>query len=254
MFCSVFLVRREARRAAFPKINYFMRYEKMSKYTDMVVCDLRNIKTVEQAKAIEEISDVVLLLLPKDGDPELLAAIAAIPKSDVVSEIAVSADAEVRMINGIGEINDATAGNGESIFVVNGITILSGITKCAKISLIVNGIAFVNDNIADKIELNVISQNGLVFHSRFDDYKLFNNQCELDADFLSFLKPNTALIAGNKIKVMPDVTVDMLRDSNVQFIAGNSISCPKAVAGYVKANSTVGNKVEVDGEESGEDD
>ena len=46
----------------------------------MAVCDLRAIKTVEAAKAIDLIESVALLILPKDADPELKTAILSIPK------------------------------------------------------------------------------------------------------------------------------------------------------------------------------
>lgn len=49
----------------------------------MAVCDLRAIKTVEAAKAIDSIESVALLILPKDADQELKTALLAIPKKSI---------------------------------------------------------------------------------------------------------------------------------------------------------------------------
>lgn len=223
------------------------------KYSDMLICDLRNIKSVEAAKEIEEINDVLLLLTPKNADSELMNAFAAIPKKDILMEYAVDMDAEVKTVNGSTEINDSLAGNDkETILIVNGMAILTKLSADKKLSLIVNGMLLINDNYADNV--NVISVNGSTIHAKFDEYRFFGNKFTLDADMLAYIKSGTALVAGNKMKIKPDVTVDMLRDNAIILVAGNKIECSKTIAGYVKATAYVGNKVEVyDGDDEDDD-
>jgi len=55
----------------------------MGEYVGMKVCDLRFIHTVEEAKGIEEIVDVELLVLPNDAPEDVARALAAIPKIEV---------------------------------------------------------------------------------------------------------------------------------------------------------------------------
>jgi len=45
------------------------------------------------------------------------------------------------------------------------------------------------------------------------------------------------------VDIDDDVTEQMLSDKKITFAAGNEVKCGKNILGYVKVNSTVGNKI-----------
>ena len=55
----------------------------MANYVSMSVCDLRSVRTVEDARKISSIVDVRLLVLPNDVPEEVSAALTGIPKTSV---------------------------------------------------------------------------------------------------------------------------------------------------------------------------
>lgn len=227
----------------------------MGKISDMVMCDLRYITTVEQARSIEEISDIVMLILPKDAPNEVMSAIAAIEKHDIVTEIQISKDALISTINGTTEINDSFFGSAsESVLIINGIGIISQLKKQCSGTVILNGMMIINDNIKDLINFNFASLNGRVIYAEFDAYKFYANKFIIDADYLKYAKHKTALIAGNKIIVANDVTVEMLQMCELQLIAGNKVVCRRELAGYIKTIATAGNKIEISEAEEDDDD
>jgi hypothetical protein len=222
----------------------------MGKISDMVICDLRYISSVEQAQAIEKISDIVMLILPKDAPVEVMSAIAAIPKNDIVTEICVSRDAKISTINGSTEINDAYFSNThESLLVINGMGIITRIKNPCSGTVILNGMMIINENLKDMLNLDFATVNGHIIYAKFDEYKFYGNDFIIDADFLKYVKRNTALIAGNNLNIADDVTVEMLQESGIQPIAGNNVTCRRKIAGYVKSVATAGNNIEISEDE-----
>lgn len=49
--------------------------------------------------------------------------------------------------------------------------------------------------------------------------------------------------AGNNVDIDNNMTEQMLSDKKITFAAGNEVKCGKNILGYVKVNSTVGNKI-----------
>lgn len=221
----------------------------MGKISDMVMCDLRYITTPEQAQAIEEISDIVLLILPKDAPAEVMGAIAAIPKNDIVTEISVSKNARISSINGCTEISESFfSGSDDNFLIINGIGIITQVNNPCSGTIILNGMLVINETVKDLIKLNFASLNGIVMYDKIDAYKFFSNEFNVDADFLKYVKNNTTLIAGNQLKIADDVTIDMMQDKGIKFIAGNKVVCRREIAGFIKSVATVGNQVEISDE------
>lgn len=73
--------------------------------------------------------------------------------------------------------------------------------------------------------------------------KKYPDEIVIDAEFVSYLNPNTAVVVGNKIILEPDVTVPILQDKKVTLIAGNMVIFHKDILSYIKANAIAGNKV-----------
>ena len=93
----------------------------MSVYRQMAILDLRHI-TVEAAKQIEKITQVAMLILPKDGSAELLEAIAAIPTEEVAYTISLLQDEELTAVNGTIQIDDSFfKPHGKTFLLCNGV-------------------------------------------------------------------------------------------------------------------------------------
>lgn len=216
------------------------------KMENLPVCDLRNIKTAEAARNIEEIVNCALVIMPQDGDDELLTALASIPQKNVASTVALPTEATVSMRNGVA---DLTAGmmnsNTETYYLINGITVVEPIPTDKKGTLVANGVIVLHEKnrIESGLKLGMI--NGITAYADFENTVIQDGTFEIDADFLKYVKPKTLVIAGDSIEIADDVTVELLAEKISFLIAGDSIICPKAVAGYVRANSVCGDGVEV---------
>ncbi len=218
----------------------------MSIYSDMVVCDLRHIVTVEQARAIESINDIAILLLPKDSTNEVAAAIAEIERSDIALELHVNENAEICTINGNADIGDISFNEkNEYILIINGFAVLSNIKYNCKISICLNGTLIINEKFLKNNDSNFtfLSINGFLRKASFDDYKYFKGSIEIDADMIKYLPENFTIISMNEIIIDENVTIDILEKSGIKFISQNNIKCKKNISGYIKAFSIVGNNV-----------
>ena len=73
--------------------------------------------------------------------------------------------------------------------------------------------------------------------------KPYPNTIEIDGDTVRSFDYNTLVAAGNNVDIDNYVTEQMLSDKKITFAAGNEVKCGKSILGYVKVNSTVGNKI-----------
>ncbi|MCL2518348.1 MAG: hypothetical protein FWF15_07285 [Oscillospiraceae bacterium] len=231
----------------------------MAVYKDMVMCDLRHLNDLEAIKQIEEISDIVTLILPSDAEPEIMGAFASVPKNDIVQVLYLGKNVKLITINGISNITKNSYGDEEIYLIINGIAVIASIAENNKITFNINGIAIINKKqVTSGVKLGSI--NGITIETEFDDYKFYSNAITVDKDMLEYIAPYTAIIAGNKIDISADVTIEMLKEKSIKFIAGNKIICRKEIMGYIKATATVGNKVitkeeyELENQEDFEDD
>lgn len=99
------------------------------KYQNMPVCDLRNISSTEQARAIEAIENVALLLMPASPDDDLKAALAAIPRKNIAGTVNIDKNARVNVVNGCADISDAAGEDGQAHFLVNGLAAVSSLPE-----------------------------------------------------------------------------------------------------------------------------
>ncbi len=211
---------------------------------DLPVCDLRYISDAEAARQISEITDVALLLLPKDADPAVAAALAAIPKSDIGSTLYLGVDEDVQTINGMVELNDKTV-RPDSIatYIVNGIAIVSNPPATAQIKLHLNGVLVFQESARSAAVVSIQALNGIQKIIDFDECKPYQNHLRLDAETLSYFSPNTLIVVGNQLEIAEDVTVQMLRDKRLTILVGNELCCSDALLPYLNATATVGNQI-----------
>lgn len=217
----------------------------MSIYTDMPVCDLRQLKNIEAIKQIEGISDIALLILPKNAESDIASALAAIPKSDISSTIYLNPEDELHILNGCSILTEHDFADSTSIIISDGVLIIDSITPEVKNSLIINGVLIIKEKLKEICNLKLHSINGAKIYIDFEQYKLYPNKIEVDNDFLSYLEPNTLIMAGNKIDINQDVSIEALKSKNIKMVAGNKILCNKSIASYIKATAIVGNDIEI---------
>lgn len=216
----------------------------MSEYYDLPVCDLRHIASVEEAKSIKSIYDVAMLILPKNADPEVMSAIAAIEKYDIANIVYLDPNAKVSIINGLSSINKSSApADTETCYIVNGVALVEDLPENGKINLTVNGAVFIKKFLEGNAALTLDAINGTVQYIDFDDFKMFQNELELDLESISYLNENTLLVVGNKLTVADDVTVDALREKKLQLFVGNELHAPKHLLAYLRMNAFVGNQI-----------
>lgn len=218
----------------------------MSKYVNMPVCDLRQLNDVQTIKVIEKIANIALLILPKDADDDVKNALESVPKANIASVIYLNKDDNLVAINGLNEITDNDfKKDGNSFIIINGVGIIQSISKEAKGTLSVNGVIVIHESLKNNCSFTFGMINGVKVYLDFDSYKGYQNEIKINAQFLSYLKPKTLLLAGNNMIIENDVTVDLLEQTQPILLAGNKIICYDNICGYIKATATVGNSVEV---------
>jgi hypothetical protein len=225
----------------------------MSKMENMPVCDLRNFSSLAAVKNIEAITNVALVVFPKDASEEILQALQSVPMQNVASTIFLAKNDRIRIVDGISEICDADLSTTEdTALIINGIAVIGNLSPEARGTVYVNGIVVANSRLKSHPNFSFAMTNGIKLYADFDQYKMYPNKIEVDRDFLTWLPAGTAIIAGNKIILKSDVTIELLQEKMTRLVAGNKILCPNVLLGYVKTIAIVGNKIE--GEDPHEDD
>lgn len=132
------------------------------KFKNMSVCDLRGYNSVEAASEIESISNVVLVVFPKEADSETRAAFTKIEMQNVASTIYCDADAKINIYNGDATLSNANLSDGENVYVVNGNTCILPLAPQKHLSLVVNG-KLLYDRNSENIELLVVNGKAMPF-------------------------------------------------------------------------------------------
>lgn len=216
----------------------------MSKMENMPVCDLRNHTDIAVIQAIESIQNVAMVILPKEAPADVLQALHSIPMRNVAAVITLDRNGRVQILNGVSAIGNTDLGTeGNSALVINGIAVITDLSPDVRASLYLNGIVLIQEKLRSHPGLHFAMTNGLKVYADFKKYKLFPEEVTLDLDFLTWLDPDTVIVAGNKIKVGDDVTIDLLQEKRLTLVSGNVVVCPAALKGYIQSISTVGNKI-----------
>lgn len=202
---------------------------------NIALLDLQNF-TAEALREIKKIESCAMLLIPKNASDEWKNAYAKITIRNVASIIEVSYS-KYSVLNGMVTLNDKNVSD-DCLYIVNGIVILETVEKIP--DLCVNGLLLKRK----KSCYEMTRMNGRSVE--VDDnvvIKPYPNTIEIDGDTVRSFDYNTLVAAGNNVDIDNDVTEQMLSDKKITFAAGNEVKCGKSILGYVKVNSTVGNKI-----------
>ncbi len=199
--------------------------------------DLRNYSPAALEKI--KIINAATIVLPSDADKEFYEAYAQI-KVNAATSIKAKANDIVCTINGSAMIDKDTV-KPNTIYLINGSAIIHSIPSDISLKIFVNGMAVI-DNISD---VEIISSNGTVLRTDFDinNSKYYNNNLQIDKQFISYCEKYSTIIVGNTLTLTPDVTAKDLEEKGLHFIVGNNIKCNNLIYGYVAANSHYGNKI-----------
>ncbi len=212
--------------------NKMKRGKYMSKITNNVMVDLRKF-TPEALSKIDEIANVVDVILPKNMSCEFAEAYGNIKKSNIVQELYLTDDQRFCTFNGNVTVteNDVT----ENTFLkTNGVLIVRSMPEEMNVSVMVNGLLVKTRSSKIKIE----KLNGLKIEID-DDASIISSVQRVDIDkcFIESINNKTAIIGVDRIEVKDDVTVEMLKSKGVFFGEINTVLAPKALHGYIQANS-----------------
>lgn len=202
---------------------------------NIALLDLQNF-TAEALREIKKIESCAMLLIPKNASDEWKNAYAKITIRNVASIIEVSYS-KYSVLNGMVILNDKNVSD-DCLYIVNGIIILETVEKIP--NLCVNGLLLKRK----KSRYEMTRMNGRSVEVEDNVViKPYPNTIEIDGDTVRSFDYNTLVAAGNNVDIVDDVTEQMLSDKKITFAAGNEVKCGKSILGYVKVNSTVGNKI-----------
>lgn len=212
--------------------NRMKRGKDMSKITNNVMVDLRKF-TPEVLSKIDEIDNVVDVILPKNMSCEFAQAYGNIKKSGIVQELYLADDQRFCTFNGNVTIteNDVT----ENTFLkTNGMLIVRGMPEEMNLSVMVNGLLVKTRS----SKINIEKLNGLKIEID-DDASIISSGQRVDIDkcFIESINNKTAILNVDRIEVKDDVTVEMLKSKEVFFGEIDTVLAPKALHGYIQANS-----------------
>ena len=211
--------------------------EDRSEIRNMPICDLRSVGTMEAAERIGKITNVAILILPKDAPPEVKASLMAIPKENVAMTLELPVNGEVQISNGEKELNDGCfAPDGSTTWIINGFAVIRTISPETRVMVFVNGVLCIHRSFRDNCHLQFPVVNGQVAYLDFEDWKS-GMSMEIDAEYLSYLEPKTVFMAM-KCTIASDVTVDMLKEKQIQWLGVMELTCYQNVAAYVRVHSS----------------
>lgn len=205
------------------------------KFKNMSVCDLRGYNSVEAASEIESISNVVLVIFPKEADSETRAAFAKIEMQNVASAIYCGADAKINIYNGDVTLSNANLSDGENVYVVNGNTCILPFSPQKHLSLVVNGKALYDKN-SENIELLIVNGKAMPFD--FQNTAVLTNKAFLSAEKFAgdsenkYFAADFAAVAAvpatahGKVQSSLIVAHPSVRESGVQLEAETVIYAP----------------------------
>ena len=210
----------------------------MSKITNQVLVDLRNFSP-EALSKIEEISNVVDIILPKNMSVEFADAYGKIQKSKVVQELYLAEDQKICTFNGNVTITENDVAK-NTFLKTNGVLIVKSMSEEMNLSVMVNGLLVKTKS----SKINIEKLNGLKIEID-DDFSIISSGQRLDIDkcFIESVNHKTAVIGVDKIYIANDVTVEMLKSKEIFFGEIDVIIAPKSLHGYIHANSINVNNV-----------
>ena len=219
----------------------------MAQYHDLASLDLRRMANAQSMREIEQISDIGVVIFPSDADDETMAAISAIPVSDVGQVLYLKQNEQVQICNGFqvfeADTYSTCAEDETRVVIINGVALFLDGPNVGTVTVNANGICIMREGGKNLDRIRYAMVNGFNCKKSFSDYVIFQNKMTLDADMLESLEPKTLVLCGNKLTIARDVTLQALKEKEVVLIVGNKLYCPKELMGYLKVKALIGNRI-----------
>ena len=203
-------------------------------YKNQPLCDLRSINSAETAQKIKKIKNVVTLILPDRGSPDLLDALAEIPKENVVSTIFADPDLPVSLYNGsyIMEKSDLLK---EQIICVNGQCIVPDMLENTKPLLCINGSLIKRPG----TQLHILSLNGKQHSIDFEHFIEINKDWTFSLNVLELCEYKTLFYCTENVTFSDDISTSMLLEKLPYFIIDGDVSYSKDISAYLDLHSKI---------------
>lgn len=223
----------------------------MSIMKNLPTVDLRTVTSVEAIKDIEEMKNIGVIILPENGDPDVMNAIHSIPKSNIGHILTLPNGVDVRQMTGNVTLS-ATILKSNSVTLITGNAVVEEIVEECNASLIFTG----NLIYPKGCTLNLHSATGNTKSYDYQHYLAVDDDFELDADTLDLMEYKTLLNIDGDLRVAKDVTIDMLKEKMPYFLVDGNVRCQKSIVSFLKLRSKVDGDFRIKGKlcEDDEDD
>lgn len=212
------------------------------KIKNVAILDLRHYSEAA-LKHINIIKNVALLVLPEQNDKDCSEALGSIQMKNVANTIYLKKDDIICSINGSGIIY-GEQNTENKVYVVNGCGMVINAKDCAPVRIITNGLLIYEKG----SNVDLLNTNGRSIASDYslEGAKIFSADLLADALFIDNLREGSTVFCGNTLTISADVTLEILKEKNIHFYAGNSIICnSQDVFGFAKANYYAGNNIKL---------
>lgn len=219
-----------------------MLFSKRKSVINETVLDLR--KYTPQALENVKLLNTCCVIFSENPSEDLMTAYGNIKTKNVAATLNLPDDKKIITYNGITVLNQSNYTE-NAIHLINGLGVIQKIESTEPIEIYSNG--FIVYDGSTKIKF--IMQNGTCVKTPFEiqDVKTFTADVKIDSLFVESLKNNTVVIAGNDIVIYNDITLELLKEKQIYFAAGNKIKCNYNILGYIQTIATAGKKIEVNG-------
>lgn len=223
----------------------------MSSMKNLSIADLRTITSVEAIKNIEEMKNIAVIILPENGDPDVLNAIHAIPKTNIGHTLTLPLGVEVHQMTGDVTLSDAVLKPNDIILIAGNAVVEEVVEEC-NASLIMTG----NLIYPKGCPLKIHSTTGNAKSYDYEHYVAVHDDFELDADTLDLMEYKTLLNIEGDLRIAKDVTIEMLKEKMPYFVVDGDARCQKSIAAFMKLRSNVDGDFRIKGKryEDDEDD
>lgn len=214
----------------------------MSEYRNMIVADLRDISSVEAAQAIESIENCVILILPSDGDPAILEALAQIPKKDITTILHLEKGLPVGQLNGSARLNKAMLKKNQ-VLIVNGSCKITEPVEDCKLRLVLNGSILYPESCA----IDILTSNGSCGSYDYLHYVDIDDDLRLTPELLELADFKTLFDIDGDLRLAPEVTVELLKEKMPYFLVDGDVRCNKEQLPFIQLRSKVDGSLRVKG-------
>lgn len=221
----------------------------MSIMKNMPTLDLRTIPSADALKDVEEISNIGVVILPENGDPELLNVYHAIPKKNIGHTFTLPNGVDVQQMTGNISLT-ATILKSKNYLIITGNTVVEEVVEECNATILATG----NLIYPQRCPLNIHSHVGNAQAYDYEHYVAFDDDFELDAMTLDLMEYKTLLDIDGDLRVAKDVTIEMLKEKMPYFLVDGDVRCQKPVAAFFKLRAEIEGNLKVKGAAYEDDD